>query len=350
MPKWILFVVFSLFLTIAVHDSAADFAHPNMSYNTGQGHPSCSNITLEQLSTPMCDAAMASLPVPDVTPLPADFGIIKDVKFIRFNTTEVPVYNAPNGNLIENMTAGYTYLAPINFIEGWAELSPGRWVSMANVTMGNPSAFSGVLVNTMPMPFAWILWDVEAVKSPNGFADKENGLYRRYQLVNIFATINVNGWNWYLIGPGHWTNQKNVSMVYPKAPAEFEGRWVGVDLYEQNIVAYEDDKPVMASLISSGLKEPKWETNTGTFIIQERVESGVMAGFEGAEDYYWLDLVPYAQYFDGAISLHGTYWHDSFGYPHSHGCVNLSVTDAKWLYEWMTDGTTVYVYDSGPSS
>lgn len=350
MPKWILFVVFSLFLTVAVHDSAADFAHPNMSYNTGQGHPSCSNITLEQLSTPMCDAAMASLPVPDVTPLPADFGIIKDVKFIRFNTPEVPVYNAPNGNLIENMTAGYTYLAPINFIEGWAELSPGRWVSMANVTMGNPSAFSGVLVNTMPMPFAWILWDVEAVKSPNGFADKENGLYRRYQLVNIFATINVNGWNWYLIGPGHWTNQKNVSMVYPKAPAEFEGRWVGVDLYEQNIVAYEDDKPVMASLISSGLKEPEWETNTGTFTIQERVESGVMAGFEGAEDYYWLDLVPYAQYFDGAISLHGTYWHDSFGYPHSHGCVNLSVTDAKWLYEWLTDGTTVYVYDSGPPS
>ena len=62
-------------------------------------------------------------------------------------------------------------------------------------------------------------------------------------------------------------------------------------------------------------------------------------------------------YFDGDIGLHGTYWHDGFGYRQSHGCVNLSVTDAKWLYEWAADvrdfsdpdskDLTVYVFSSG---
>ncbi len=343
MRKWI--VVGWLLLLGTVSSVQADFSSPMKSENLRQGHPSCADITLEKLTSPMCDAAMASLPVPDVTSLGTDFGIISEVQFIRFNIPEVPVYNAPNGTVIENMTVGYTYLAPISFVEGWAELSAGRWVSMANATKGNPSPFSGVTIHAMALPFAWILWDVEAVTSPNGYADKENGLYTRYQLVNIYATVNVNGWNWHLIGPGHWTNQKNLSIVYPKAPAEFEGRWIGVNLFEQNVVAYEDNKPLMATLVSSGLKEEKWETNVGTFNIGNRVESGVMAGFEGAEDYYWLDLVPYAQYFDGAISLHGTYWHDSFGYPQSHGCVNVSVTDAKWLFEWLAGGEVVYVYE-----
>jgi hypothetical protein len=62
-------------------------------------------------------------------------------------------------------------------------------------------------------------------------------------------------------------------------------------------------------------------------------------------------------YFDEDIALHGTYWHDGFGYRHSHGCVNLSITDAHWLYNWTAQqddwtterdlGTAVYVYSSG---
>jgi len=61
-------------------------------------------------------------------------------------------------------------------------------------------------------------------------------------------------------------------------------------------------------------------------------------------------------YFDNDISLHGTYWHDGFGYRHSHGCVNLSISDAHYLFNWTTDVepdedgdilTYVYVYSSG---
>jgi lipoprotein-anchoring transpeptidase ErfK/SrfK len=62
-------------------------------------------------------------------------------------------------------------------------------------------------------------------------------------------------------------------------------------------------------------------------------------------------------YFDDEIALHGAYWHDGFGFRRSHGCVNMSVTDAHWLYEWAEVeldftvsndlGAAVYVYSSG---
>jgi lipoprotein-anchoring transpeptidase ErfK/SrfK len=72
-----------------------------------------------------------------------------------------------------------------------------------------------------------------------------------------------------------------------------------------------------------------------------------MNGAEGSPDFYSLDLVPYAQYFDGLISMHGTYWHNSCGYPHSHGGVNLTVSDAMWLFNYLGEGSVVHVYLGG---
>ena len=98
--------------------------------------------------------------------------------------------------------------------------------------------------------------------------------------------------------------------------------------------------------ISSGVRDDeRWRTKAGTYAIRLMLELGPMNGQEGSDDFYSLDQVPYAMYFNGLVSLHGTYWHDSFGYVHSHGCVNLTISDAKWLFEnWVTDEMTVYVY------
>ena len=80
-------------------------------------------------------------------------------------------------------------------------------------------------------------------------------------------------------------------------------------------------------------------------------------------DYYALQDVPWIMYFNRDVGLHAAYWHDRFGYPSSHGCVNLSPPDAKWLFDWATPqlpfshsryvyasqynpGTWVYVYAS----
>ena len=128
---------------------------------------------------------------------------------------------------------------------------------------------------------------------------------------------------------------------------------MGIDLYEQTLIAYEGERPVFSTLISSGLEE--WSTNEGLFHVYLRYERTPMSGAYQQPDFYWLQEVPWTQYFDDDIALHGTYWHDGFGYRHSHGCVNASITDAKWLYEWAADqwdyeegqGMAVYVYSSG---
>ena len=310
------------------------------------GHGACAGVTLENPMTPDCANFIAANPHPPVSPLPVQFGVLDGTSLLQMTHATVAVYDAPGGNQIDTMETGYTYFAPLQVRDGYAQLSVGRWIRTTNGRWTSPSSYSGVAVNGgLQMPFAWILWGHHATSTPAGYADRENGYYARYQVVNIYATVNINGWDWHLIGPNHWTNQRNLSIVFPGAPSSFGGRWTGINLYEQNLVAYENNQPVMATLVSSGLKNGRWDTPTGTYSVGVRLEADRMAGAEGDADYYSLDQVPYAQYFNGLISLHGTYWHDSFGYPQSHGCVNVSVSDSYWLFNWLGEGSTVFVYD-----
>lgn len=313
-----------------------------------QGHPNCGGISLETLNTPACDALIASRPAPNVSPLPVDFGVINGVTFIRFNTKSVPLYDKPDGTQVDTLSAGYTYVAVRQINEGWAEIRPGRWVDMAIARLAQPSTFTGVRINGLDMPFAWILWPHCATDAPAGSRSCEgNGQLERYQRVNIYATVNVSGWNWHLIGPGMWTNQQNLSIVYPTAPAAFPGQWVAVNTYEQNLIAYSGGAPAMATLISSGIENGRWDTKEGTYSVRLMMDNGPMDGGSG-DDFYSLDQVPYHMYFNGLVALHGAYWHESWGYTHSHGCVNMSISDSKWLFDhWVREDSTVYVYSSG---
>ncbi len=173
-------------------------------------------------------------------------------------------------------------------------------------------------------------------------------------MVNIFATAqDSDGWNWYMIGPNQWVEQRFVAKVQKiERPEGVSGRWVAVDLYEQTLVAYQDDTPVFATLVSTGL--PTHETPQGLYNVWASLPVDGMSGATGAPSAYALQSVPWVMYFNGGISLHGTYWHDLFGYRQSHGCVNLTISDAKWLFDWFHNGdpkaeitNQVYVYSSG---
>ncbi len=118
-------------------------------------------------------------------------------------------------------------------------------------------------------------------------------------------------------------------------------RWVDVDLTRQTFTAYEGDIPVMTTLISSGL--PQYPTVTGQFRVWLRYESQTMDGRRLGYDYY-LEDVPYVMYFYQDYALHGTYWHNNFGTPMSHGCVNMRIEDAEWLFNWSQLGTVVNVH------
>ena len=134
------------------------------------------------------------------------------------------------------------------------------------------------------------------------------------------------------------------------------------------VYAYEGNTKVMEFLVSTG----KWgKTPTGEFTIAYKTESQKMSGGSKAlHTYYYLPNVPYVQFFGNdkipwgrGFSFHGTYWHDKFGTPQSHGCINMRTEDAKALFEWTTPamdnkrtikatedtpGTKVIIYGKAP--
>jgi lipoprotein-anchoring transpeptidase ErfK/SrfK len=109
-------------------------------------------------------------------------------------------------------------------------------------------------------------------------------------------------------------------------------KWIEVDLSDQRLYARNGNNIDYELKISSG----KWApTPTGDFRIWAKLRYTKMSGGDKAKNtYYYLPNVPYVQYFYKGYGLHGAYWHNNFGQPMSHGCVNLSVLDAEKLFSW----------------
>jgi lipoprotein-anchoring transpeptidase ErfK/SrfK len=151
----------------------------------------------------------------------------------------------------------------------------------------------------------------------------------------------------------HWPRVALVLLVLAVAVAPVNalatsgthrGRWhptadrrIDIDLSAQWLTAYEDDVAVFGTAVSTGIDGH--ETPAGAFEIEWMLEWETMAG----EDYY-LEDVPYVMYFADYLAIHGAYWHDNFGEPMSHGCVNLPVPAAEWLYDWASIGTPVVIH------
>jgi lipoprotein-anchoring transpeptidase ErfK/SrfK len=114
-------------------------------------------------------------------------------------------------------------------------------------------------------------------------------------------------------------------------------RWIEVDLTKQRVIAWEGKRWVDAIIVSTG--KPDTPTVTGVYDIYVKYREARMQG-----DDYDLADVPYVMYFSGGYGFHGAYWHSNFGTPVSHGCVNLAVDKAKWLYDFASVGTTVVVH------
>ncbi|MBI2074818.1 MAG: L,D-transpeptidase [Candidatus Levybacteria bacterium] len=124
--------------------------------------------------------------------------------------------------------------------------------------------------------------------------------------------------------------------------AETGGKRIAIDLSKQTLYAFEGNNIVFQTAVSSGL--PSTPTVRGTFSIQTKIPSQLMQGGSAYYGYYYLPNVPYVMYFYQSYAIHGTYWHNNFGYPMSHGCVNLSIPSAQWLYNWTSAGTPVQIY------
>lgn len=130
--------------------------------------------------------------------------------------------------------------------------------------------------------------------------------------------------------------QPESSLSLVAAPADGK-RWIEVDLTNQTLTAWQGDVPVMFTAISSG--RAGTPTVTGRFTIGTRYKAQRMTG-----PGYDLPNVPWVMYFYQGYAIHGAYWHNNFGVPMSHGCINMRTNEAEMLYNWAPDGTEVYVH------
>lgn len=130
---------------------------------------------------------------------------------------------------------------------------------------------------------------------------------------------------------------KAPAVVHRPAKVGANQRWIDIDLSSQRAYAYVGDEMAKGFLVSTGT----WQhpTVTGVFRVYVKYRAADMSG-----PGYYLPDVPYVMYFYEDYGLHGTYWHNNFGTPMSHGCINFSTPDAAWVYNFSSIGTVVNIH------
>jgi lipoprotein-anchoring transpeptidase ErfK/SrfK len=140
------------------------------------------------------------------------------------------------------------------------------------------------------------------------------------------------------------TSAGTITVRCPEAPPDpFNGeKWIEINLSSQYLIAWQNGERIAETYVSTG--RPGFDTPTGTWYVNTKLVSQDMQGCIQGECYYVPD-VPWVMYFtDWGHALHGAYWHNNFGNVMSHGCVNLPVSFAEWLYYWTPYGTAVVVH------
>ena len=309
-----------------------------------------------------------TFPIPPMPVAQPDFFLTyANVAYGQVRTSNAPVYgsiedalSAKKKNAIQFIDASFSYISYTDelVVDGTRLylVAPGAWMTANDVTRVTAPRFQGINLSETPkLTLGWVLTFlnqdpyVETKKTPGlETTDYTGRILNNFDLVWVFKTQIVGDSEWYMIGPDEWVHQNVIARVIPNAvpPTGIEGgRWIEVNLFEQTISVYEQNQLVFATLIASGM-EPFW-TRPGLFQIYEKLNSTPMRGaFEvDRSDAYYLEDVPWTMYFDERRALHGAYWRANLGFPQSHGCVNISIGDAQWIYNWAELGDWVYVWD-----
>ncbi|MDQ3928303.1 MAG: LysM peptidoglycan-binding domain-containing protein [Chloroflexota bacterium] len=239
--------------------------------------------------------------------------------------------------------SSYLYVGQVLNIPGGQQQQPAP--AQPTATSVPPTATSSAPAAT-PDPSKPLTHTVQRGENLSGIAAKYSTTVEALMSANNIANPSLlySGQVLTIVKPGQSStgtspSRTRAAPAEPKPPmGEFGPKWVEVSISTQALTAYEGNTPVYSTKISSG-RYP-YVTVEGTFRVYAKYAQTRMRGGQGA-DAYDIPDVPYTMYFYSDFALHGAYWHNSFGTPQSHGCVNLSPKDAKWLYDWAPIGTLV---------
>jgi lipoprotein-anchoring transpeptidase ErfK/SrfK len=243
-----------------------------------------------------------------------------------------------SGAIIERFGTGDELIFRTNSdlqTRGYLERPNGGFVSTAHLEIFEPSTFSGW--QNPPDSFVFVLNDTAYTKSSSEIINTRR--YDRYESVftdSHHSTILVPGNN----------RRRRDSATIPRTDIRYghkrnhpEGipngvKWVHVDLNQQILTAYDSSNDlVFATLVSTGRRRNS--THTGIFQVRRKITYTQMRG--GGSRPYSVEGVRFTQYMTNLnedVALHESFWHDSFGYVRSHGCINLSPRDALYLFEF----------------
>jgi len=224
-------------------------------------------------------------------------GYLQIAKF-RYNA---PVDSVPESGQLAEVTVPYTQAYTFSQANGWAQ--------------------------TYRLYFETTHWITDMVEGPDGKA--------WYQLTSELTDFLI-----YYVSALHLRPIPDEEMTPLSPELPFDAKRIEVSLEKQFLTAFEWDQPIYRTRISTGLGElevPQGrKTPHGTFNVTSKSPSKHMGGVQasGAPDEYILPGVPWTSFFifESGVAFHGTFWHTNFGLPMSHGCINLSNKDAKWLF------------------
>lgn len=291
-------------------------------------------------------------PNPSLTLAPLPYLKVGENAFPLYTSLDDAIARSPS----RYMEAGMKYLAMIDrqdLDSGiYYQLANGLWIEAGEANTEcciRSGRFQGLFFYQNPAnSFGWIVDAADVLEAPGYNSVSTGVILQRETVVQIYDKTEANGTDWYMIGWNQWVERRKIrQFTVNLTPPEGvdNGRWIEVNLYDQTLGVYENNRLIFATLIASG-SDPFF-TRPGLFKIYKKYEKTDMSGAFEADrsDFYYLEDVPWTMYYDEARALHGAYWRTLFGYPQSHGCVNLSIGDSQVLFNWANEGDWVYVWD-----
>lgn len=214
----------------------------------------------------------------------------------------------------------------------------GGYVRSAALVLNEPAPREGVVLDGdrgLPLGFVWRGGTMRLRRVGTTDRFREVGSLERHTTLPIAEMLDRDGRSYVVSRGGDVVRRSSVRIaaaVERPAQVSEDARWIHVSLAEQTLVAYEGDRPVFATTTSTGREG--FETPTGLFRIQSKHVSTTMDDLTSEDEAYLIEDVPWTMYFEGNFALHAAFWHQHFGRPRSHGCVNLAPADARWIFQW----------------
>ncbi|MFA5874469.1 MAG: L,D-transpeptidase [Anaerolineales bacterium] len=307
------------------------------------------SVTATATFTPTQTPTLTPTPEPAwYQPLDPSMGALK-YNYALVNNPKARVYISLPDAVANTGNFGYLPNYPAYVAYTSTETRDGRtfffdpvnygWMDGADLQILTPSAFTGILLTpAVTFRFGWVLADTQSINA----AGTPIQTYTRYQIVHEVPAVTQKT-GYVAVGADEWLPEELVALVSPQVPADAGAntcRFIYVNLAEQTLTVYDNCKLVFATLISSGANSWTFE---GRFAILNKVEYSPITPPPESTSEYYIEGVPYFMTYAGNFGFHGAYWHDNFGTAASHGCINLSPADAKWLYEWAGLGERVII-------